>query len=232
MRSLVLLLAAVSVTGCFKPTWVSIRRGEALRPDTVVLVGAFSSLPAIQQHDLPRNCQGTWSNGHYEPPGKIVFVQETEGNVMAFFTPDLSQPWSSDGRKVPSKYDWTYMPLDGVFFVQVPRVQTAYLRGFTYLTNAGTRMFDLPAKVEIGPEDRVVYIGEIRVQRGPKGRAEFVNRLDVARRTAKERGLDGIADLPWTTRLLESNGTPSLGEEWGDACGPGDSWRRLDIVAK
>jgi hypothetical protein len=229
MRRLTVGLLGLSLAGCFQPTWKPLRPGEALRPDTVILVGSFTSDPPIQQHGIPRACAaGTWVNGHYEPAGKVVFVQETDGNVMAFFTPDLAERFSAKERATPSRYDWTYMPVSGHFFVEIPRTPRVQLRGFTYLTNVGSRMFELPATVDLAPNDRVVYVGEIRIHRGGGRRAEFVNAVDGARRAAKARGLDDLAKAPWTVRLLRSPGPgASLGEEWGDGCvGDRPGWSR------
>lgn len=211
-------LAALALAGCFTPTFTKVQPGQPLRQDTVVLVGSFTADPAIEQHRQSRDCPGVWVNGHYEPPGKVVFVQETDGNVMAFFTRDLREPFEAANRKTPSQYDWTYMPLSGHFFVEVPRQRRLNLRGFTYLTNAGSRMFDLPAYVELAPGDRVVYVGEIRVKRGPGRRVEFVNAIDRARRAAREQGLTSLAGKPWTVRLLQTARSPALGAEYGTTC--------------
>jgi len=229
MRRSVIGLLGLALAGCFQPTWRSVQPGQPLAPDTVILVGSITSDPPFQQHGLPRACGGQWVNGHYEPPGKVVFVQETDGNVMAFFTRDLSEPWDTEHRTVPSRYDWAYLPLSGHFFVEIPRTSRLHLRGVTYVTNVGGRMFELPARVDISPKDRVVYVGEIRVHRGAERRAEFVNALEGARRAARERGLDALLRAPWSVRLLHSTGGhPSLGQEWGDGCGGGKGgWKRL-----
>ncbi len=110
------------------------------------------------------------------------------------------------------------MPLSGHFFVEVPRKPRLHLRGFTYLTNAGGRMFDLPATVDIAPGDRVVYVGEIRVKRGPGRGVQFVNAIDGAKQAARAKGLGSLANLPWTVRLLRSTGSPSVSPEYGDSC--------------
>lgn len=228
MRRVTVGLVAISLAGCFQPTWKRVTPGQALRPDTVVLVGSLSATPAIQQHGLPRSCGGQWVMGRYEPPGKVVFVQETDGNIMAFFTKDLSEGWSSEHRKHPSRYDWTYIPTDGHFFVEIPRTRRVYLRGFTYITNVGGRMVELPAQVDVAPNDRVVYVGEIRLHRGAR-RAEFVNDVQGARRAAKAQGLDGLLKASWSVRLLRTTGAgPSLGEEWGETCSGGKGpWTRI-----
>lgn len=228
MRRCLVAAVALSLAGCFHPTFIPVRPGDAVGDDSVVLVGSFASDPPIRQHDVPRDCGGTWVNGRYEPPGKIIFVQETDGNVMAFFTADRSEAWRSDAlRPLTGPYDWTYMPLGGHFFVKVPRTARVHLRGFTYLTNAGMRIFELPAHVDLAPGDRVVYVGEIRLHRKGARRAEFRNALDAARKAAREQGLDGLASVPWKVRLLRtSGGGPSLGDEWGDSCSGGSPGRK------
>ena len=229
MRRTVVLALVLALAGCFTPTFTKVQPGQPLGRDTVILVGSFTASPAIEQHKVPRDCSGTWVNGRYEPPGKVVFVQETDGNVMAFFTRDLSEPFDSTTHKTPSRYDWMYVPLSGHFFVEIPRTHRLNLRGFTYVTNAGGRMFDLPAHVELAPNDRIVYLGEIRVHRGGGRRAEFVNAMDGAKRAARERGLTAIAGAPWTVRLLQSAGRPSIGPEFGSTCQPenGSYWKQL-----
>jgi hypothetical protein len=216
MRSLT-LVAALALAGCFTPTFTKVQPGQPLRQGTVILVGSFVADPAIDQHHVPRDCHGMWVNGRYEPPGKVVFVQETDGNVMAFFT-DPKAPFEASSHTTPSQYDWTYMPLGGHFFVEVPRKSRLHLRGFTYLTNAGGRMFDLPATVDIGASDRVVYVGEIRVRRGSGRGVQFVNAIDGAKRAAREKGLTSIAGQPWTVRLLRTSGSPAISPEFGDSC--------------
>jgi hypothetical protein len=217
MRTIAIALAGLALAGCFTPTFTKVQPGQPLGRDTVIVVGSFKADPAIDQHSQPRDCHGTWVNGRWEPPGKIIFVQETDGNVMAFFT-DPSEKFDSSTRTTPSRYDWTYMPLSGHFFVEIPRTKRLNLRGFTYLTNAGGRMFDLPAYVDLSPTDRVVYVGEIRVKRGAGRRAEFVNAVDAAKRAAREQGHGALAGMPWTVRLLRSAGSPSVGPEFGDSC--------------
>jgi hypothetical protein len=213
------VLAGLALAGCFKPTFTKLEPGRPLGQGTVVLVGSFTTDPPIEQHRAPRDCGGVWVNGRYEPPGKVVFVQETDGNVMAFFTRDLAEPFEAASHKTPSRYDWTYMPLSGHFFVELPRTSgRLHLRGFTYLTNAGSRMFDLPAHVDVSAKDRIVYLGEIRVHRGAGRRAEIVNAEAGARRAARERGLTSIAGAPWTVRLLQPAGRTSVSPEYGTSC--------------
>jgi hypothetical protein len=220
MRTTAVALAGLALAGCFKPTWKRVEPGQPLGQGTVVLVGSFVADPPIEQHKVARDWGGTWVNGRYEPPGKVVFVQETDGNAMAFFT-DPKEPFDSASRTVPARYDWFYMPLSGSghFFIELPRAKRLHLRGFTYLTNAGGRMFDLPAFVDVGAGDRVVYVGEIRVHRGDGRRATFVNALEGARRAAREKGLTQLARAPWTVRLLQTApGKASVGPEFGDSC--------------
>jgi hypothetical protein len=221
MRTVAVALAGLALAGCFKPTWRRVEPGMPLGRDTVILVGSFAADPPVEQHKVPRDCGGTWVNGHYEPPGKVVFVQETDGNVMAFFTRDLSEPFEAATMKTPSRagYDWFYVPLSGHFFMEVPRAKRLNLRGFTYITNAGSRMFGLPAFVDLSPKDRFVYVGEIRVRRGEGRRATFVNAMDGARKAARQKGLSQIADAPWTVRLLQTPaGKPSVSPEFGNSC--------------
>lgn len=234
MRRFALGLVVISMSACFHPTWTPVGPGVGLKPDTVVLVGSFTADPPIQQHGLPRGDCGVWFNGRWEPDGKIVFVQETDGNLIAYFTTDLSERWKPEERKPLDPAAWTYIPVQGHFFIQVPRAARVQLRGFGYLTNAGARTLELAAHVDISPQDRVVYVGEIKVHRSNPRRVEFRDQVEGARAAAKERGLTQLLQEPWAVRLLRTGGTgPSVGEEWGDSCDDGKAgWVRLSTNAK
>ncbi len=234
MRRLALGLLVMSTSACFHPTWAPLRPDTGLSPDTIVLAGSLRADPPIQQHGLPRGHCGVWYQGRWEPDGKIVFVQETDGNLMAMFTSDLSEPWKPQERKAVEPTAWTYLPVQGHFFIQVPRASRVQLRGLYYLTNAGARTFELPAHVDVSPQDRVVYVGEIQLQRSGARRAGFRDQVEGARAAARERGLTQLLQEPWTVRLLQTSGSgPSLGEEWGDSCDDGKAgWVRLSPKAK
>lgn len=164
-----------------------------------MLIGSFASDPKIDQHHAPDSRRATWVAGRYEPPGKIVFTGETDGNVMAFFTPDLSEKWEQDAMRPLSRYDWTYLPLEGNFYVEVPRGSHVYLRGITWLTNAGFEKFEVPGEVQLSPDDQVVYVGEIRLL---GGKPVFRNRADQARALAAKHGYEKLVS-GWKVRLLK-----------------------------
>lgn len=204
MRSSLSALCALALcAACFpSPTINRAAAGAGPSRDHTVLVGTFSSDPPIDQHHQPDSRRATYVNGHWEPPGKILFVGETDGNAMAIFTRDLAEKWDADGLRPLSEYDWTYMPIDGApFFIEVPRGQHVYLRGVTWLTNAGGVKLELPGEVELGRDDAVVYIGDIHLS-GDAHRHSFRSRIEETKRAAKDLGYGALLRAPWKVRLL------------------------------
>ena len=198
------LAGALALGGCWRPSWRTLQPGSPLAPDKVVLVGSFVSVPPIQQRGNAPQRSGTWVNGHYEPPGKVIFVGEQEGNVAALFTRDLSQPWDEESYGSPlATYDAAWIPMEGPFFIEVDRAPTLYLRGVLYVTDAGGVKWELPARLDLRPEDRIVYVGELRVVRTGERRVIVKDDHVAARRAAEELGMSQLAGKPWTSRLLK-----------------------------
>ena len=52
------LACALALSGCWRPSWQSVQPGSPLAPDKVVLVGAFVSVPPIQQRGTRRSAPG------------------------------------------------------------------------------------------------------------------------------------------------------------------------------
>lgn len=203
------LVCALALAGCWRPSWRSVQPGSPLAPDKVVLVGAFVSVPPIQQRGNAPQRGGTWVNGRYEPPGKVIFVGEQEGNVAALFTRDLSQKWDQEAYGAPlASYDAAWIPMEGPFFIEVDRAPTVYLRGVMYVTDAGGVKWELPARVDLRPEDRIVYVGELRVVRSGERRVLVKDEHLATRRAAEELGLSQLTGRSWTVRLLKPLSEP------------------------
>ncbi len=203
MRQLLAVVALATVAGCAAPTWKRHLVGAGLPDDKVVLVGSFTTVPPIQQRGNATARGGQWVNGRYEPAGGVVFVGEQQGNVAAVFTPDLSEPWPQDALTVGfGRYDWAWLPMDGTFVIEVPRQARLHLRGVLYVTDGGSMRFELPAQVDLRSDDRVVYVGEIRVVRTGERRTLFNDRVAEAREAVKAAGYADVLAVPWRTRLF------------------------------
>ena len=201
-RLALVALASLAGAGCASPTWQRHAPGAALPEDKVVLVGSFTAVPPIQQRGNRAPGGGTWVGNHYEPPGRVVFVGEQEGNVAAIFTPDLAEPWRQDTLGVPfGAYDWAWIPMDGYFAIEVPRREHLYLRGVFYVTDGGAVRIELPAQVDLRRDDRVVYVGEIRLVRTGERRIVFNDRTSEARKAFTASGYGGLVSTGWRTRL-------------------------------
>ncbi len=203
MRRIVPVAALAALAGCFTPTWQRHLAGTALPDDKVILVGSFTTVPPIQQRGNSTD-RGGWVNGRYEGPTNVVFVGETKGNAAAIFTPDLSEPWQQNARSVGfSTYDWAWFPMDGgAYVVEVPRRPRLNLRGVIYLTDGGWVRFEVPAQVDLRPDDRVVYVGEIRVVRSGDRRTLFNDRTAETRNALKAAGYAEALAVPWRTSVF------------------------------
>jgi hypothetical protein len=203
MRRTVAVMALMACAGCAAPTWKRHLVGAGLPEDKVVLVGSFTTVPAIQQRGNAAPRGGTFVNGRYEPTGGVVFIGEQKGNVAAVFTPDLSEAWQQDALSVGfDTYDWAWFPMDGTYVIEVQRQPRLNLRGVFYVTDGGSVRIELPAHVELRPDDRVVYVGEIRVVRTGERRTLFNDRLTEAREALKAAGYDDVLAVPWRKRLF------------------------------
>lgn len=203
MTRIVPLAALAAFAGCAAPTWKRHPVGTGLPDDKVVLVGSFTTVPPIEQRGNDTARSGQWVNGRYEPAGAVVFIGEREGNVAAIFTPDLAEPWQQDALGVGfSTYEWAWFPMSGPYVIEVPRRARLNLRGVVYLTDGGFVRFEVPAQADLRPDDRVVYVGEIRVVRSGERRILFSDRIGEARGAVKAAGYEEVLAVPWRTRLF------------------------------
>jgi hypothetical protein len=188
-------LAALALTGCFTPTWRSLAPGEGVARESVVLVGRFAVIPPIAQ----MNAGGA---------GNVIIPGSMNGNAAAYFTRDLSVPFSHEPTSEPFAGAWTaWVPFDGWFFIEVPRREEVYFRGVAYVTNAGSSRIEAAARVPIRPGDRVIYVGELSAIRSGDRRLAVRSRLADARAAAEELGFGALAAERWQVRLAEPTGS-------------------------
>lgn len=202
MRGL-LTAVALAAAGCATPTWKDHLAGAGLPADKVVLVGSFVTVPPIAQRGVRTATGPSYGPNGWEPQGGVVFVGKMAGNVGAAFTLDLAEPWRQDSMGMPlALFDWAWFPMSGHFFVEVPRLQKFFLRGIFYVTDGGTTKIELPARVDVPPGARVVYVGELRLVRTGDRRTIVNDKLAEARRAAEAAGRVDLLAVPWKTSLL------------------------------
>lgn len=205
MKRLVTILAAALLGGCMTPTWQSHVAGAPVQADTVLLVGSFAAVPPINQEregPAPRCYTG---GGMIGGCGGNGLMGKQSGNLMAFYTPDLSERMRESINRMPfTRFDWSWIPMDGAFVIEVPRRDAIYLRGMQYYTKGdeGGVRFELPARVALRATDRVVYVGEIRIVRTGERRVTFSDRLADTRKALQAGGFTDVLALPWRTQLL------------------------------
>lgn len=206
MKRLVPFLYGFLLTGCMVPTWKSHVAGSPLLDDHVLLVGSFAAVPPINQEreGPPPRCYNAGQPGAGGCGGtKLVGGQK--GNLLGLFTPDLSERMRESINRMPfDEFDWAWIPMDGVFVIEVPRRERVYLRGMQYYTKGdeGAVRFELPGRVDLRSDDRVVYVGEIRWVRTGERRVTFSDRLADTRAALEAKGFKDVVSLPWRTQLL------------------------------
>jgi hypothetical protein len=187
-------LAALALASCFTPTWRNLAPGEGVAQGSVVLVGRFAAIPPIAQTNA----------GGY---GNVVIPGSMNGNAAAYFTRDLSAPFSHEPTSQPFPDAWTaWVPFDGWFFIEVPRREELFFRGVAYVTNAGGSRIEAAARMRIRPGDRVVYVGELSAIRTGERRLAVRSRLEDARAAAEALGYAALVAGPWQVRLAEPSG--------------------------
>jgi hypothetical protein len=210
MRRLVPFLSAILLAGCMTPTWKSHLAGSPLADEHVILVGSFTADPPFTQErqgPAPRDplCYGTVAERVGRCTGGTVLVGGQGGNLMGYFTPDLSENMRQSVNRMPfDTFDWAWMPLEGAFVIEVPRRPQVLLRGVQYYTKGkeGAVRFELPARVDVRPGDRVVYVGEIEVVQKGERRVTFNDRLADTRKALEAAGYSDVLALPWRTQLF------------------------------
>lgn len=201
---------ALGLAGCAGVTWPAPRPGQRLAPTEIVVVGSFAAVPPFAQ---------------YGPaPGNAVLAGELSGNLVAFFAPDLAEPWDPSPAALPlARAERALFPLRGPFAFVVPRAGTVYLRGVVLQTDTGADKYELAVRVELVPGDRVVYVGELKLVRTGGARLLVRDERAAARKALGEAGLSAIASLPWKTRLARTGGAdprPAAGDRRPSALAP------------
>lgn len=205
MNRLVPFLSAALLAGCMTPTWQSHVAGAPVQADRVLLVGSFAAVPPINQEregPAPRCYTG---GGMVGGCGGNGLMGKQAGNLMAFFTPDPSEPMRASINRMPfNDFEWSWIPMDGAFVIEVPRREAIHLRGMQYYTKGdeGGVRFELPGRVPLRATDRVVYVGEIRIVRTGDRRVIFSDRLADTRKALEAGGYADVLALPWRTQLL------------------------------
>jgi hypothetical protein len=187
-RAVLAAAGALLLAGCAGVTWRAPHPGEPLGPGEIVVIGSFSAVPEFEQ---------------YGPaPTNAVLVGELRGNLVAFFAPDLTEPWDPSPTALPlTRADRALFPVRGHFFFVVPRPGTVYLRGVVLQTDTGADKYELPVRIDLAASDRIVYVGELKLTRVGERRLLVRKDLPAARKAASEAGLAHLVALPWTTRL-------------------------------
>lgn len=191
------------LAGCMTPTWQSHLAGAPVQADRVLLVGSFVAVPAINQEreGPPPRCYGGPGGGC----GGNGLIGKQQGHLMAFFTPETSEAMRPSLNRMPfSSFDWSWIPMEGPFVIEVPRREHIYLRGMQYYTKGddGGVRFELPARVDLRPDDRVVYVGEIRLVRSGDRRVIYNDRQAETRKALEGAGYAEVLALPWRAQLL------------------------------
>lgn len=194
--------ALVLVAACMQPTWSEIPVGAPPAAGTVAVVGALTLIPPIEQQS--------------EGSSRVVLVGAARDRMYGVFTTDLKRPFGPDLWGDASTHYSAYLPFEGPFFIAVPRRPwRLYLRGVVMMTNRGTTAIETPVQIMIRPEDDIVYIGHVYVQRTSPRWTEVKQEQAEARQAAREIG-HVLANRPWTVQLarpLEDGTYPSVGDK-------------------
>lgn len=194
--SSVLLLAAAA---CMRPSWDEITPGAQPREGTVAIVGALSLIPPVEQQSAGSS--------------RVVMVGAARDRMYGVFTTDLARPFGPDLWEDGSVHRSVYLPFEGAFFIEIPRgYWRLYFRGVVVMTNRGRTGIEVPAQITIQPEDEIVYIGHVYVQRTSPQGTEVKDEQPAARQAAQQMGHGVLATWPWTVRLarpFESRSYPS-----------------------
>jgi hypothetical protein len=176
---------ALALGACFGTTWEPLPPGHLPARNHVALVGTLEIVPPVER---------TMPGG-----GGSLVVGPPRTRAMAIFIPDLSLPfvqWQSMKQK-----DTVWIPMEGPFFIDTPSRGILYLRGLVIATNRGTTTVELDLRIEVHPDDRILYVGHLLALRAPPARVEVKDERDAAIAAATAEGHAELAGQPWTTRL-------------------------------
>ena len=197
--ALALVLAAPA---CVRPSWNEISAGAQPRRGTVAIVGALTLIPPVEQQ----------SRGS----SKVLLVGAASDRMYGVFTGDLERPFGPDLWKDEDAHNSVYLPLEGAFFIEIPRGHSrVYLRGVVVMTNRGQTGIEVPVQITLQPEDQIVYIGHVYVQRTSPEATQVKDEQDATRQAAHELGHGVLTTQPWTVRLarpFEPGPYPSPGD--------------------
>jgi hypothetical protein len=188
-RLLPIALAAVVAGGCLQAKWRNLRPDEAAREGHVAALGTLSFTPRLVQR-----------TGRAPT---TVFVGGTDGNVFALFTRDLRESWDHSKQLPLEHYEGAWLPMEGPFFLELPKTEALYLRGFLFVTDRGWDRIEVPVRVKLNPRDRVVYLGALHVVRGPGGKVVARDEQEALRAVLRESVAKPWTTQRWTTRLAE-----------------------------
>ena len=176
------------VAACASPSWNEIAAGAPPRPGTVAVVGAMSLIPPVE-----RQVSGS---------SKVVMAGAARDRMYGVFTADLRRPFGPDLWDDRSAHYSVYLPLEGDFFIEIPRGHSRlYLRGVVVMTNRGSTGVETPVQIMIQPEDDIVYIGHVYVQRAPPRWTQVREEEQAARKAADQMSHGALTTRPWTVRL-------------------------------
>jgi hypothetical protein len=190
--------ALAVVAACMQPTWSEIPAGAPPGDGTIAVVGALTLIPPIEQQSAGSS--------------RVVMVGAARDRMYGVFTTDLKRPFGPDLWEDASAHYSVYIPFEGPFFVAIPRRPwRLYLRGVVAMTNRGLTGVEAPVQIMIRPEDEIVYIGHVYVQRTSPRWTEVKQEEAEARQAARQIG-HVLATRPWTVQLarpLEDGSYPS-----------------------
>jgi hypothetical protein len=133
--------------------------------------------------------------------------------MYGVFTTDPKRQFGPDLWEGESAHYSVLLPFEGAFFIEIPRGHgRLYFRGVVAMTNRGRTGVETLIQITIQPEDDILYIGHVYVQRTSPQWAEVKEEAHAARRAADQMGHNVLATRPWTVRLarpLELGSYPS-----------------------
>jgi hypothetical protein len=196
------VLALVLVGACMQPTWSEIPAGAPPGDGTIAVVGALTLIPPVEQQSAGSS--------------RVVMVGAARDRMYGVFTTDLKRPFGPALWEDASAHYSVYIPFEGPFFVAIPRRPwRLYLRGVVAMTNRGRTGIEVPVQITIRPEDEIVYIGHVYVQRTSPRWTQVKQEEPEARQAARAIG-HALATRPWTVQLarpLEDGAYPSVSDK-------------------
>lgn len=189
--------ALLLVAACMQPTWNEIPVGAPPGDGTIAVVGAVTLIPPVEQQTRAHS--------------GVVLVGAARDRMYGVFTTDLKRPFGPDLWEDTSAHYSVLLPLEGPFFFEIPRRPwRLYLRGVVVMTDRGRTGIEVPVQITIRPEDDVVYIGHVYVQRTSPRLTQVKQEEPAAREAARQIG-HVLATRPWAVELARplEDGYPS-----------------------